>query len=195
MPSRTETKTGPPAVSGATLVGIAMEDIGHAYIWGQWDCSGAMNHWLSKAGQPIPGYGPGKFRGPPPHGPVVAQYAVWSGASSIPTSQAEGGDLCVWPGLSAGGHIGMCIGMKPQPKYGFPHPVLSMVSALDTNDGTVETPVHGFGPNGVPLVIRRLHGVAPGSGAIVPPGGCGTLLVASLTGIGVIPWMLKKTGQ
>ena len=35
-----------------------------------------------------------------------------------------------------------------------------MISALDTTDGTVHTPIAGYGPVGVPLTYRRLTGVA-----------------------------------
>jgi hypothetical protein len=190
---RAKARSGDGTIGGNTLAGIASASVGHPYIWGSWDCSGAFNHWVSQAGGAIPGYGPGQFKGPPPHGPVVAQWATWNGASTIPTAEAEPGDACVWPGLLAGGHIGMCIGTKAFPKYGVTSPVLGMVSALDTTDGTVETPVHGFGPAGVPMIVRRLHSVAPGTGAILPPGGCGSATAAGLITIGEIAKWLTTT--
>src|SRR5215475_13695272 len=40
-----------------------------------------------------------------------------------------------------------------------------MVSALDSADGTKETPIHGYGPPGAPIVFRRVLGAAAGSAA------------------------------
>jgi hypothetical protein len=40
-----------------------------------------------------------------------------------------------------------------------------MVSALDSSDGTLVTPIEGYGPPGAPIVYRRLLGAAAGSTA------------------------------
>lgn len=174
-------RTG-PGVSGARIAQIAEASVGHPYSWGVWDCSGAVNHWLSAAGLAIPGYGPGRFHGPPPHGPVVIQYAGWNGASTVDWPPNPG-DLCIWPGISAGGHIGIAVGPD------------EMVSALDSQSGTVRTPIHGYGPAGVTVMYRRLHAVAPGSGNVLPPSGlagCGSQAALITGGLIWVMWKLLR---
>src|SRR5262249_14842778 len=94
------------------------------------DCSGFVNwvlwHDLKLA---IPGYRGGTFTGKR-HGPVVLSYAVWKGAVKVKGPPAPG-DLCVWAGPSAAGHIGIAVSTT------------HMVSALDTKDGVIKTPIHG----------------------------------------------------
>lgn len=135
------------------IAGDALRYVGAGYVFGgvpsrgigQWDCSSFVNwvmgHDLKMA---IPGYSPGSYNGQV-HGPVVLDYATWSGASthSGPPSR---GDLCVWPGAGAGGHIGIATSGN------------QMVSALDHIDGTKVTGIQGFGPRGVAVIFRTVSG-------------------------------------
>lgn len=174
------THTPPATITGQEIASIALKDKGHPYIWGVWDCSGAVNHWLSEAGLAIPGYTAGGFKGPPPHGPVVLQYVTWKGASTLPGGQSPGpGDLCVWPGALAGGHIGIALGAN------------TMISALDSQSGTVVTPIHGYGPAGVNVMFRRVNAVEGGAGNILAPG-CltGTATGGLIVLGGLIGWLV-----
>jgi peptidoglycan DL-endopeptidase CwlO len=132
-----------------SIAGTAGQYIGagHKYRWGGgspdgWDCSGFVNWVLCHdLGMAIPGYTGGSFDGRA-HGPVTAQWALWSGASSIPRAQVGPGDLCIWPlfhmGIAADN--GTMIN-APGPN-GTPAPILSQI------DGAARGP----------LVCRRLTG-------------------------------------
>ena len=85
---------------------------------------------------------------PNSHGPVVLDYATWAGARTVGTPQA--GDLCVFAGAGANGHIGIAVSSD------------RMVSALNPQQGCVETPIVGYGPPGAPLIYRRILGVPEG---------------------------------
>jgi hypothetical protein len=117
-----------------------------------WDCSGFVNSVLGHdLGLTLPG-GIRHFTGQS-HGPVVVQYATWSGAVTV-KGPPQAGDLCVFVGLGPLGHIGFAIdGTR-------------MISALDPQYGTAVTPIVGYGPPGAPLVYRRIKGV--GSDGSVP---------------------------
>lgn len=149
----------------------------------------------------------GKWGAPdmPPHahGPVVMDYVNWHGAEPVTSPQA--GDLCCWAGLGADGHIGIAVSPT------------EMVSALDPADGCKRTPIVGTGPPGVPLVYRRVTGVAGvglpvpfGQGATVGAGGPAGPLLAVLTagvvaigGFGLallgaavlVPWLVSKAAR
>lgn len=141
------------AATGLAVALYALTFRHQPYVWGAWDCSGAENHWQSYSGLPIPGYGPGQFRGPPPHGPVVLDYATWDGAETVTVPQA--GDLAIWTGGDAGGHIGTVIPDAAAIAAGFdPSQSPFMISALDPAQGTDITPVNGTGPSG-PFMFRR----------------------------------------
>jgi cell wall-associated NlpC family hydrolase len=117
---------------------------------GGWDCSGMVNWVLGHdLGLVLPGGGTG-FSGST-HGPVVLAYATWGGASTVKGPPAPG-DLCVWPGAGPLGHIGIAVGPR------------KMVSALNPSQGTAVTPIHGYGPPGVPVVYRRVNAAAGGAG-------------------------------
>jgi hypothetical protein len=135
------------------------------------DCSGFVNWVLSHdLGLAIPGRKPGTFTGKT-HGPVVLSYAVWRGAVKV-KKPPHPGDLCVWAGPSAAGHIGIAVSST------------EMVSALDTQSGVVKTPIHGFGPVGVPVTFRRIKGSAAGvispAEAATTTAGAGCLLFVAL---------------
>jgi cell wall-associated NlpC family hydrolase len=121
---------------------------------GHWDCSSFVN-WVfgHDLGLAIPGFGAGTYDGKS-HGPVVAQWATWAGASTI--SSSSRGSLAVWPGIGALGHMGICVGDG------------SMISALNHVKGTAHTPIQGYGPAGVPVIFRsvnNLQGAGSGNGS------------------------------
>lgn len=102
----------------------------------------------------------GKWGSPglPPngHGPVVTDYATWNGARTVTTAQP--GDLCCFVGTGANGHIGIAVSVD------------RMVSALNPQDGCLETPIAGYGPPGAPLIYRRLLGIPEGMPELIPSG-------------------------
>lgn len=146
------------------------------YKWGKanprgWDCSGYVNYVLGHdLGYTLPG-GVKDFSGTW-HGPVVAQYATWKGAGTV--REEEPGDLAVWVGLGAGGHIGIVTGKN------------EMISALDPQYGTVVTPIRGYGPAGAPLIFRRVGNSQNANAAIMP--GCTSAMVAVVAITGRTLW-------
>lgn len=147
-------------VTGAAIIAAARRGIGAPYVWGGngparlgWDCSGFVTWVLRSLGLAVP---PGR--------PVVQSYAQWDGAVTVTDPQP--GDLVIWwhPGIAFGGHIGFYEGPN------------KMVSALDTQSGTIESPIIGIDPSGSP-VYRRLRGITgvpagplprPGQGLKLP---------------------------
>jgi cell wall-associated NlpC family hydrolase len=150
------------AISGTAIAGDAGKYIGHPYVFGGhpgidglggWDCSSFVNWVLGHDfGMKLPGSARAGYDGTS-HGPVVINYASWSGAKTV--ASAEAGDLCIWPGLGSRAHIGIAISPS------------QMVSALNPNLGTIQSGIAGNGPAGVPLVYRR---IAPTAGQ--PLSGC-----------------------
>lgn len=141
---------------------------------GHWDCSSFVN-WVvgHDAGMAIPGYAAGAYTGVV-HGPVVLQWATWAGAAT--TKSPVAGTLCVWPGLGALGHMGIYLADN------------KMISALNSQQGTVVTPISGYGPAGVALVYRNISGVtSPGlAGSVsgcVPGSTTAVMLYALFCGI------------
>lgn len=164
-----------PTVTGAQIAADAMKYRGLGYVYGgdasspgNWDCSSFVSYVLGHdLGLGLPGNGRFGEPGYPPHahGPVVVDYANWTGARTVATgpgaaNAARAGDLCCFVGLGASGHIGIATGSN------------RMVSALDTSQGTIASPIAGYGPYGAPLIIRRVLGVPAGPG-IPQPGGPG----------------------
>ena len=139
--------------SVAELTQAELSYVGHPYVWGGarpsgWDCSGMQNWVLNHdLGISIPGYPPHTFNGAG-HGPVVSDYIAWNGATTIP--HAEAGCLCLF---GPDGHMGVAINAN------------RMVSALDHIDGTVETPIKGYGPTGSILIYRRINDLS-GTGSV-----------------------------
>ena len=131
---------------------------------------------------------------PHDHGPVVLDYGGWSGAVDVGTPRA--GDLCIWAGSGAAGHIGIAISDT------------EMVSALNPALGCKRTPIVGTGPSGVPLIYRRVTGLAgAGLPVVYQPGSgrapVGAVLIAALAGVAVfaaavtgaavlVPWILSQ---
>lgn len=179
------------APARGTISGDALKYAGLGYVYGgtgtrpgDWDCSSFVSYVLGHdLGLALPGGGHWNAAGYPPHthGPVVTDYSSWSGAKPVRSPAA--GDLCCWVGSGTGGHIGIAISGT------------RMISALDSSQGTVITPIRGYGPAGAPLVFRRVTGAPGGAGqpggAAGPPRsvlGAGALLGAALAGasVGVI---------
>lgn len=125
-------------VGVGSLANIATLYAGHAYLYGgapgvdgskPWDCSSFVNFVVGvKRGQPIPGYGAGKYDGSS-HGPSTAQWAVWSGLQNITRQEVTAGDIILWVG-----HMGIAIGNT------------QMISALNPSEGTKVTAIEGTGP-------------------------------------------------
>lgn len=171
-------------VTGDQIASDALRYRGRGYVFGgtarapgDWDCSSfvsyVLGHDLHLA---LPG---GKWGGagepPGSHGPVVLSYSSWSGAS--PVSSPARGDLVCWPGAGADGHIGIVLGPN------------QMVSALDSSQGTLVTPIQGYGPPGITPVYRRVKGVSAGTATgPVPAGGgpAGTGQAASAAGLALL---------
>ena len=101
--------TGGAGSSG--LVGIAMQYVGHAYLFGgapgkdgskPWDCSSFVNYVVGvKAGLAIPGNAPGRYDGTS-HGPTTGVWAIWTGMTSVSRANVQPGDIIVW-----GSHMGI----------------------------------------------------------------------------------------
>jgi cell wall-associated NlpC family hydrolase len=196
--AKRSTSHGPAgAVSGTTVVETFKRYIGGTYRWGGGgpfptpggDCSGFINWGLGHdLGMTLPG-NVKNFNGTW-HGPVVAQYATWKGASTVSHSEAQPGDLVIWPGIAAGAHIGCYVG--PVTYKGVQYSQ-GMVSALDTTDGVIETPVHGFGPAGVPVMFRRINAVGGGTGNLLAAQGCGPTVGAAAIIGGCAIWLLRQS--
>lgn len=143
-----------PLDLGQQIASDAMNDIGHAYILGgapgpnfdkPWDCSSAVNKWLGHDfGMRLPGTTKAGYDGTS-HGPGSWQYITWSGAKTV-GGPPQAGDLLIWPGTGALGHIGIAISAT------------DMVSALNPELGTMRTPIISTKP-GI-HIIRRIDGSA-----------------------------------
>jgi cell wall-associated NlpC family hydrolase len=166
---------------GAQIAADARRYIGEGYVYGgtagrpgDWDCSSFVSYVLGHdLGLTLPGGRWGEPSMPPNvHGPVVLDYVQWPGADPVPLGQEQPGDLICWPGVGAGGHIGIVQGVN------------LMVSALDSAQGTAETQFMGPTPT---YVLRRVTGTgpapAPGSGP--GSGGWGDVLYALAAGAAV----------
>jgi cell wall-associated NlpC family hydrolase len=134
------------SASNSAVVSAAEEFLGGPYGYGDSgppgtpnDCSGLVNYVLGKMlGLDIPGCPNGKYSG---HGPVTMQYWLWLGATTVPQSQAQPGDLASWMS-----HIGI-----------FVTPT-TVLSALDQQSGVVITSIAGATPSGDPtLKVRRIN--------------------------------------
>jgi hypothetical protein len=131
------------------LVNAAMGSVGHCYSFGGtpgtngqgcWDCSSAVNYWLgAKCGAAIPGFAAGAYSGSS-HGPDVSDYVMWSGASTIGSSEVQAGDLVLFPPNI---HMGVAISSS------------SYVSAEDPSQGTQVSAISDG--QGLPM-IRRITG-------------------------------------
>lgn len=156
------------------LASDAAQYIGSGYSFGgapahgrgKWDCSSFVN-WCAgnDLGMAIPSFPAGSYHGQV-HGPVVLDWASWSGCTTINVSEAASGDLVIWPGLGAGGHMGIVTGNN------------QMISALNSSKGTIQSAIKGFGPVGIPPVYRHINGSSTSSltSLISDPTGCASLI-------------------
>lgn len=173
------------AVSGPAIAAAALRYNGQGYVYGgtgarpgDWDCSSFFSFVVGHdLGMTLPGgtWAQVTANGTV-HGPVVLTYSTWGGAVNVPAASMAPGDMVCWPGLGTGGHMGIVTGYN------------QMISALDSTQGTLVTPIDGYGPSGITPVFRRLTGV-PGSpmpGLVQSSaGGWGTMIVALLAGAGI----------
>jgi cell wall-associated NlpC family hydrolase len=183
VPHRVVTMPRQTAVtpSGSEIASDAVTYRGAPYRWGGGgpfpqpggDCSGFVNWVLGHdAGLTLPG-GIRNFSGRT-HGPVVLSYAAWRGAVKVSPTSIQAGDLCIWAGPSAAGHIGIAINAT------------QMISALDPQQGVAITPILGTGPRGAPFMVKRVRGLPGGvstTAAAGAPAGC----VASLALLPLLP--------
>jgi len=187
-------------LTGRVIARLALVYKGAGYVYGgpaasvgDWDCSSYVSYVLHQARLSLPN---GKWGDPgfPPnsHGPVVISYATWTGATTVSMPQA--GDLCCWVGEGAAGHIGIAISAT------------EMISALNPSLGTLVTPIGGTGPSGVPLIYRRINGLAGGgpvvvsgpgpsqSAGVVVAGVLALLAAAGLAAAGVVAVVVAGAG-
>lgn len=164
-------------VSGDQIAADALKWTGQGYVFGGsasrpglWDCSSFVSWVLGHdLGLGLPGGKWGAAGFPPgSHGPVVTSYASWRGAITV-QSPARG-DLVCFVGTGAEGHIGIVLGPD------------QMVSALDSSQGTVVTPITGYGPPGAPVVYRRVIAAAAGSALAAAGGQAGAAPSPGLAG-------------
>lgn len=134
-------------VGDSSIAQAAMRYVGSGstYRWGGgspagWDCSGFVNWVLCHdLGLDIPGYKGGSFTGSG-HGPVVFQYFLWSGCTTIPRDQVQAGDLALWPTQ----HMGIALNNA------------EMVNCPGPNGTPAPIVSHIDGAASGPLVCRRL---------------------------------------
>ena len=113
----------------------AQKSLGVPYKWGGadpsgWDCSGFVTWVLHHdVGLNLPSN---------TH-TVTGQFMVWSGAQTIPTAQAEAGDLVCW--LT---HIAIAIDNT------------TCIGAENPSAGTTEGTFQQMGPGGETFIIRRV---------------------------------------
>jgi hypothetical protein len=146
-PKTATTTNNSGGATGAAIAAEAKKYIGHPYRWGGgsnpttgWDCSSFVNYVLHQVGLDIPGGWASTDNGAA-HGPVVSSYVSWSGATTVPNSQAQPGDLVIYVGV----HIGIATSNT------------EFISAEDPAQGTGIAPMSA-GPG--PFIIRRVKGVA-----------------------------------
>lgn len=134
------------SVSGSAILADAQKYNGHKYVFGGpsnpnggWDCSSFVSYVLGHdMGLPIPGGSWAQVTNSgSSHGPVASQYLTWSGATTVPASGVQPGDLLCWDT-----HIGFAVDST------------HMFSALDTNDGTLQSSWSGPTGEGNPTVRR-----------------------------------------
>lgn len=139
-------------VTGTQIANAIERYIGHKYALGgapgtdgksPWDCSSCVNWVLGHDfDYRLPGMKTA-YTGAT-HGPVVVSYVTWTGASTVAKPQA--GDLVIWPGIGAAGHIGIAVSST------------EMVSALNPGLGTMKTPIAST--HSGPPMFRRIKGAA-----------------------------------
>ena len=132
-----------------SIVSDALSYQGSPYVWGGspgtqkgvdngTDCSGFVNMVIGRdLGMAIPGVAAGGYDGAS-HGPNTVLWLVWGGCKTIPSSQAQAGDIACWQT-----HMGIFISST------------DMISAQDPQLGVGTSPAV---LNGEILVVRRYGG-------------------------------------
>jgi len=143
--------TGSPA-SNSALAQYAQTWVGHRYIYGGpsnptngWDCSSFVSYCLGHFNIAIPGGSWASVtNNGATHGPTVASYVVWGGATTITRSQTIAGDLILYPPDT---HMGIAVSGT------------EFVSAEDPADGTNVAPMSS-GPGA--WITRRIVAAVAG---------------------------------
>jgi cell wall-associated NlpC family hydrolase len=143
--------TGSPA-SNSALASYAETFVGHKYVYGGpsnptngWDCSSFVSYCLGHFSIAIPGGSWASVTGNgSSHGPTVASYVVWGGATTISKSQVIAGDLIMYPPDT---HMGIAVSST------------EFVSAEDPADGTGIAPMSD-GPGA--WIARRIVAAVAG---------------------------------
>lgn len=151
---------------------------------GSWDCSSFVN-WVigHDLGMAIPGNAAGTFTGKS-HGPVVIDWATWTGCTTVP-GPPQNSDLCIWAGIGALGHMGIATDAS------------HMVSALNHAQGTIASPIAGYGPAGVPVMYRRVN-ASSGPGLSIGTGilsGCLPLVGLSYQLSLLMPYIIRRNSN
>ena len=138
------------AVTGVQIAQDALKYVGHKYVYGGpsnaktgFDCSSFVSLVLGHdLGMQIPGgsWASATDNGTA-HGPVVADYISWNGATTIPNDQAQAGDLILY---------------GPNTHCGIATSATRFVSAEDPQDGTGVAPMSA-GPGA--WITRRINNV------------------------------------
>jgi hypothetical protein len=168
--------SGPSAagsgISGAAILADAEKYAGHKYVYGGpsnptsgWDCSSFASYVLGHdMNMAIPtGQWVQVTNNGAEHGPTAADYLSWSGASDIPASEVQPGDLLCWPT-----HVGFAVDSS------------HMFSAYDTQSGTLQTTWAGPSGEG-DATVRRINVVTEST---TPSGGNAGFAEAVLQGLG-----------
>lgn len=100
--------SGGTQATGSAIANDALSYVGHPYSYGGyeadpagWDCSSFVNWVLGHDfGMTLPG-GVTNYNGTS-HGPVVAQYQLWTGATRISQSAVQAGDLILYTTIHMG---------------------------------------------------------------------------------------------
>lgn len=133
------------SVSGSAIVSEAESFNGHKYVYGGpsnptdgWDCSSFVSYVLGQVGSTIPGGSWAKVTSNgSTHGPTADEYLTWSDATTVAANTVEPGDLLCWVT-----HVGFAVDST------------HMISALDTQDGTLVSQWSGPTGEGSPKVRR-----------------------------------------
>jgi NlpC/P60 family len=133
------------SVSGSSIVAEAESFNGHKYVYGGpsnptsgWDCSSFVSYVLGQVGISIPGgtWASVTSNGSS-HGPTADEYLTWSGATTEQADSVQAGDLLCWQT-----HVGIAVDST------------HMISALDTQQGTLVSGWNGPTGEGSPKVRR-----------------------------------------
>jgi cell wall-associated NlpC family hydrolase len=158
---------GGSASTDSAIANDALGYTGHVYVYGGpsnvnggWDCSSFVSWVLGHdLNMDIPGgtwaavTSSGRS-----HGPIVAQYVVWGGATGVSKADVQAGDLILYPPDT---HMGIAVSAT------------EFISAEQPSTGTGVAPMSD-GPG--PWIARRCTAAAASGGAPPTPGGTQNVL-------------------